>query len=198
MEPAILQTCKEIYREGNSILYAKNVFAISKPEQMFKLSAQIGLANSKLIRTLHLRVPYMTKLLPWLQLLSMVAGQAGGLRHLELHWGVSIEFTWDTPRGARERGWGDSLDFVRALGRIEGLERLVIKGYYAKNWQVYLSERLGIQVHAICGDCVEECRMTERDLSEEEVENRKFIRENNDRELRAFREYQRGTEDLIP
>lgn len=37
-------------------------------------------------------------------------------------------------RGAKERGLGDNLDFVRLLGNIQGLEKLVIEGYYAKNW----------------------------------------------------------------
>ena len=38
-------------------------------------------------------------------------------------------------RGAKERGLGDDLDFVRLLGNIQGLEKLVIEGYYAKNGQ---------------------------------------------------------------
>jgi hypothetical protein len=63
---------------------------------------------------------------------------------------VDCEFSWQLRRGARERGLGDNLDFVHALGKIRGLEKLVISGYYAKNWAAYLEERMGVQVRAIC------------------------------------------------
>jgi len=79
MEPGILQTCKQIYREANSILYSQNVFAISEPEQMFRLILEIGLVNLKLIKTLHIWVPYMATLSPWLQLLHILAEEASGL-----------------------------------------------------------------------------------------------------------------------
>lgn len=46
---------------------------------------------------------------------------------------MDCEFPWQLRRGARERGLGDNLDVVRVLGKIQGLEKLVIKGYYAKN-----------------------------------------------------------------
>ena len=127
-----------------------------------------------------------------------VAKQASGLRDVELRWGADTEFFRHCERGAMERGLGDNLDFVRALGKIQGLEKLVIKGYYAKNWQAYLSKTMGIQVHAICGDCREEYHPTEGDLDKEALEDLKFICELNERELRVFREYQQGTEDLIP
>jgi len=35
-------------------------------------------------------------------------------------------------------------------------------------------------------------------MNDEELQNEKLIREMNERELQAFREYQQGTEDLIP
>lgn len=149
MEPGILQTCKQIYHEANSILYSQNVFAISEPEEMFRFIVQIGLANLKLVKTLHIWVPWMAELSPWLQLLYILAEEASGLRYLELGWGADCEFLWQLGPGARERGLGDNLDFVRALGKIQGLEKLVINGYYAKNWPAYLEERMGVQVRAM-------------------------------------------------
>jgi hypothetical protein len=193
MEPSILQTCKQIYGEGNLMLYSQNVFQFIEPKQMFQLSAQIGLANLKLIRRLQICVTYFTSLPPWLQLLSMLARQATGLRHIELIWDLHIEF----PCSIWHRGFGDNVDFVRALGTIQGLEKLVIKGYYAKNWPAYLSERMGVQVEAICGDCRDEPKLS-GDPNDEELQNAKFIRELNERELTAFKKFQEGTEDLIP
>jgi hypothetical protein len=198
MEPGILQTCKQIYHEANSILYSQNVFRICEPEEMFRLIVQIGLVNSKLVKTLDIWVPWMAKLSPWRQLLYILAEEASGLLYITIGWGAECEFPWGLERGARERGLGDNLDFVRALGKIQGLEKLVIEGYYAKNWPAYLEERMGVQVRAICGHCREERELKEGDLNDEELSVEKLIRETNEEELRTFREYQQGTEDLIP
>lgn len=198
MEPGILQTCKQIYHEANSILYSQNVFAISEPEQMFRLIEQIGLVNLKLVKTLHIWVPWMAELFPWLQLLYILAEEASGLRCIELGWGANCEFPWQLRRGARERGLGDNLDFVRALGKIRELEKLVIEGYYAKRWPAYLEERMGVRVRAICGHCREEPELKEGDLNDEELKFDKLMHEMNEKELQRFKEYQQGTEDLIP
>lgn len=93
---------------------------------------------------------------------------------------------------------GDSLDFVRAPGKIQGLEKLVIEGYYAKNWPVYLEGRIGVRVRAIRGHCREERELGEKELNDEESEDKKFIREINEKKLQTFKKYQQGTEDLIP
>ena len=93
---------------------------------------------------------------------------------------------------------GDNLDFVRALGKFQGLEKLVIEGYYAKNWPACLEERVGVQMRAICGHCREERELKEGGLNDEELSFEKLIRGTNEKELQTFREYQQGTEDLIP
>lgn len=85
---------------------------------------------------------------------------------------------------------GDNLDFVRALRKIQGLEKLVIKGYYAENWPAYLDERMGVRVRAICGHCREGRELREGDLKDEELEDEKFRHEMNEKELQIFREYQ--------
>ncbi len=84
MKPEILQTCKQIYHEANSILYLQNIFAISEPEQIFWLIVQIGLANFKLIKTLHIWVSWMAELSSWLQLLYILAEKASELQCIEL------------------------------------------------------------------------------------------------------------------
>ena len=134
MEPGILQTCKQVYHEANSILYSQNVFHMSEPKQMFRLIMQIGPVNFKLIKTLHIWVPWMAELSPWLQILHILAKEASGLRYIELGWGANCEFPWHLERGATERGLGDNLDFERPLGKIQEVEKRVIEGYYAKNW----------------------------------------------------------------
>ena len=84
MELGILQTCKQIHDEANSILYLQNVFATSEHEEMLRRIVQIGLVNLKLVNTLHIWVPWMTELSPWLQLLYILAEEASGLRCIEL------------------------------------------------------------------------------------------------------------------
>jgi hypothetical protein len=91
----------------------------------------------------------------------------------------------------------DNLDFVRALGMIRGLKKLVISGYYAKNWPAYLEERMGVRVRAICGHCREERELKEGDLNDEELKIEKLIRETNEKELQTFMEYQQGTEVMM-
>lgn len=77
---------------------------------------------------------------------------------------------------------GDDLDFVRALGKIQGLEKLMISGYYAKHWLLYL-ERIGIHIRAIHRHCLKESKLKEEDIDNKELENKTFICEINKREL---------------
>ena len=86
------------------------------------------------MKTLHIGVPWMANVAPWLRILRVLAQKATGLRSFKLGWGANCGFPWHVERGAKERGLGDNLDFVRLLGNIQGLEKLVIEGYYAKNW----------------------------------------------------------------
>jgi hypothetical protein len=95
---------------------------------------------------------------------------------------------------------GDNLLFVRALGKIQGLEELVIEGYYAKNWLSYLEERMGVRVQAICGwyYTKEGILKAERSLEGMFTTNCNYARKHNERQLKLFTEYQQGTENLIP
>ncbi|KAJ5552380.1 hypothetical protein N7494_001758 [Penicillium frequentans] len=191
MEPAILRTCKQIYNEAISILYSGNVFNLSEPKQMFRLMTQIGPTKVKLLRSLDMWIPWMADLLPWLTLLNALSKEATGLKHIELGWGADSEFPWMLKRGAKERGLGDNVFFIRALAKIQGLENIHIKGHYAKPWPSYLMAKTGAQVHAECG----QYHQQEVDDDAEDIQ---FIQELNKRNLLNFREYQEGTEDLVP
>jgi hypothetical protein len=68
---------------------------------------------------------------------------------------------------------GDNLDFVRGLGKIRELEKLVISGYYAKQWPAYLEERMGVRVQAIRGHCREERELKEGGQNHEESQREK-------------------------
>ena len=58
---------------------------------MFRFIVQVGLVNFKLVKTLHIWVPWMAKLAPWLQLLHILA-EASGLRSIEPGWGANCDF----------------------------------------------------------------------------------------------------------
>jgi hypothetical protein len=196
LETAILQTCKQINHEANPVLYSQNVFAIVNPEEIFRLIQQIGPVKFKLIRTLDILVPWMAEPPPWLRLLPVLAEDANGLRDIKLTWDAidQSEYRWRFKQGVSERGLGDNLDFVRALGKIKGLEKLVIEGCYAKNWPAYLEERMGVRVQTI-DQRRDEHEMRLKGAPEHRI---KSVREANEKRLRELREYQRGTEGLIP
>lgn len=199
METEILQTCKQIYHEAIPMLYSQNVFSISEPEQMSELIAQIGLVNFKLVKTLDIWVSWDAELSPCLQLLHILAEEASGLRYITIGWGAYESPPWQLGSGTGGRGLGDNVDFVRALGKIQGLEELVLAGWYAKNWPAYLEERMGVRVRATWGYYPKKLQLKEGDLNDEELRMENlWIRESDEAELQTFREYQQGTEDLIP
>ncbi|KAJ8112759.1 hypothetical protein OPT61_g4950 [Boeremia exigua] len=185
MEPALLRTCKQVYKEANPMLYSHNVFSISEPQQMTGLIRQIRFHNLSLIKSLHIWVPHMATPLPWIQLLQTLADNAHGLRRIELAWGAVLD-----EGGSGSRGLGSDLDFVRALGQLRGLKELVISGFYARNWPTYLSETLGVQVKAMCGHGFEVNDSGSQELS--------YLENESVEELRNFKRYQQGTEVLIP
>jgi hypothetical protein len=203
IEPAILQTCKKIYHEANPILYSQNVFEIENTEETFKFIKQIGFVNFKLIKKLEIWVQSCAKLSSWLGLLYLLAKEASGLRCIRLCWAANLRDQRIYPRYLEREAWdwrrglGDNLLFVRTLGEIQGLEELVIEGYYAKNWPSYLEERMGVRVQAICG-----WYYTKEGIHWQEYvskyETRISASEHNELQLELFAEYQQGTENLIP
>jgi hypothetical protein len=74
------------------------------------------------------------------------------------------------------------------------LETLEVSGYYAKAWPAFLEERMDVRVIAKSGHYFEFREGPKAEGSEDE----KVAREYNEKELRLFRDYQQGTENLIP
>ncbi len=139
----------------------------------------------------------MTELSLWLQLLYILAEKASELQCIELAWGANCEFFWHLEWGVKKRGLSDNLNFVHVLKKIQELKKLVIKGYYAKNWPAYLKKRMSVQVQAICNHSCEKHELKKRGLNNEELRVEKLICEMNEKKLQTFEKYQQGTEDLI-
>jgi hypothetical protein len=197
MEPALLQTCKQIRNEANAILYSQNVFKTSGPGELFRLLKQIGPTNFKLIRKLRVWVNDKAEPQPWLRVFCMLA-EKGGVRSLELGWGASTDYTWLWTRGSQERGLGDNLELVRALGRIPGLESLAIHGFYAKHWPAFLQEQTGARVQAVGGLQMDEPIWNGKSSGEDHQADIEFVRTINATQLETFKLYQEGIDDLVP
>ncbi|OIW30197.1 hypothetical protein CONLIGDRAFT_548742, partial [Coniochaeta ligniaria NRRL 30616] len=194
MEPAILGTCRQIYQEATPVLYSGNVFVVNAPEQMFRLMAQIGPANTKLVKSLELWVPLTADLTAWLRLLDALSKEATGLKSIKIGWGADTKFPWMLQKGAKERGLGDNVLFVRAFAKIRGLEKIHLNGLYAKRWPSYLEEATGAHVRADRGPHLELGAFQYLEVTE----RAEFVRELKQDLLRDFEKYQKGTEDIIP
>ncbi|KAF2871087.1 hypothetical protein BDV95DRAFT_607369 [Massariosphaeria phaeospora] len=168
LEPAILRTCKQIYKEARSVLYSRNAFIIAKPREahytIMKCMERDALSS---IKTMHLWVSYASQSAPdyvpvyanaaekhqWFKLLKTIRNKATGLRHLEIALDANIEAAWS-------RGWasaacrghlGGKSMFKHVLRKIQGLESFVLRGYYAKDWPEYFEEHVGIPVQGVRG-----------------------------------------------
>jgi hypothetical protein len=191
MEPAILRTCRRIYAEAAPRLYAMNVFAINAPDQLVSLFDQVDLAHFHLIRSLDIFVPCWTPVEPWIPMFSLLSQHAAGLRSIVIKWNSDIDYVQKHERGCRGSGLGDDVSFVRALASVRGLDKLVIKGFFATHWPAYLSASIGIQVQDLPGNCYEPPENATSWICE--------IADNiNEQGLLDFVEYQKGTEGLWP
>lgn len=142
MEPAVLQTCKQIYREAVPILYSRNVFRFNSTNLILRLMAQIGPTNTKLIRSLDIYVPPNADKDSWLNLLHILPEATTGLKSVVVSWwGEGIARPW-------EQSLGKDIAFAQALARLSkvGVEKLKIKGYYAKPWPAYFRDKFGASV----------------------------------------------------
>ena len=145
--PSILRTCKQINQEASPILYSKNTFSISYPQKTFFWLLEIGRANIKLLNTINILVDsvmntkdthtYCVKETAfWYKVLDLLAQEATGLRHVEIHWAPSFQV------GEA----GKDLRFVRELAKIQGLKSMVVDGYYGMHWPRYLTKKMGVTV----------------------------------------------------
>ena len=168
---SVLRTCKQIHQEASPILYSQNIFALTWPDQICKWLTQIGRANIKLLKTIHILVlpkwneeeEYFARTTGcWYKVLDLLAQEATGLRHILIYWSASF----------RPGDYGKDLRFVRELAKIQGLQSMVVDGFYGMHWPRYLTEKMGVTV-------------VETNL----INKRSPLR---------MRIWQEGTEDLIP
>jgi hypothetical protein len=176
MEPDLLAVCKQIHYEASSILYTENIFSVINPAHYIPFLARIGPVHIKELKTLEISVPgARQKKGKWIPLLEQLAQEAESLRDIKICFNAE-ETVWGLG------GWGKDVDFVRALGKIGGLEKLELKGYYAKRWPEYLEEKTGAVVVAKPG------------FYEEGVGDEQEMEE----KLASFIQYQRGAGDIVP
>lgn len=167
--PSILRTCKQVHNEASSVLYSKNTFLVAEPEKTLKWFQRIGRINIKRLNSIRIFVDpvYFTtnplfntrsESVFWYKLLEHLAREATGLRYTYIYWDT---YAWP------HCGAGKDLRFVRELAKIQGLQSMVVNGFYAIHWPGFLAEKMGVQVQ-------------EKERSQ------------------SLRNYQRGTENLIP
>ncbi len=184
MEPAVLQTCKQIYLEAVPILYSRNVFRFNHPDLMLRLMVQIGHTNKKLIQSLDIYVPPDADKGSWLNLLRILPEATTGLKSVVVRWwGEGV----DGPRG---RSLGKDIAFARALAGLSkvGVMKLRIEGYYAKPWPAYFRDKFEARV-------VEDEDGRPRPPKDDDDD---WMRKLNEGTLKDFRRYQNGTELLNP
>ncbi|KAI0105692.1 hypothetical protein GGR51DRAFT_548941 [Nemania sp. FL0031] len=182
---AILQTCKQIYREAVPILYSRNVFQFLDPDLMLRLMDQIGPTNTKLIRSLDIIVPPNADKDSWLNLFYILPKATTGLKSVVVKWWGEGEYepNW-------EKDPGMDVAFAQALARLStvGLEKLRIEGHYAKPWPAYFRDRFGARVV----EAEDGCPRPPRDDDDD------WMRELAAEILEDFRKYQDGTDLLNP
>lgn len=183
MEPSVLQTCKQIHLEAIPILYSRNVFRLIHPDLMWRLMAQIGHTNTKLIQSLDIYVPPEADKGAWLNLLRVLPTATTGLKSMEVRWWGERHETW-------ERSLGKDIAFAQALAGLSklGMEKLRIKGYYAKPWPAYFRDKFGARVLEAEDGCPHPPKEDDDD----------WMRQLNRDTLEDFLTYQNGTELLNP
>ncbi|RDW86531.1 uncharacterized protein DSM5745_03173 [Aspergillus mulundensis] len=185
LHTAILRTCKQIHSEAAVHLYRDNSFMVPSPIYMLRFFKQVGATNTKHLKKLSLTIQWNAdrELKFWLLFLKKLAKDASGLETLTVVWIANTLSSEPLSRGARGRGLGDNVTFVRALARVKQVTRLNIFGFYAKNWLTYLKREMegaGVQVQeAGQFGAVVHCDLVELLFS-------------------RVREFQEGTEDIWP
>lgn len=183
--PSLLRICKQVHNEASPILYGENNFIVHYPKEFLDWVKVIGPENVRRLKRLWLFVraicfrsdncynpqsflwdvwcdTYSREL--WCGLLKTLAHTATGLRYLHVYWHSEELF--------ENYGAGTDVPFVRELACIQGLDEMVIDGFFAKRWPEYLQQKLGKPV------------WNENGISQSQ--------------LQRLRKYQRGTENLIP
>jgi len=179
LHPAILLTCKQIHNEASPILYSENEWYIGKPPPYLKIFDHIGPTHMKQIKTMRISVETDDPTIrseTWISFLNTLVREATGLRNLHLIRYVTQNLDTEEEvhgHGPKERG---NIEFVRALGTIQGLQTMVLEGYYGQRWPGYLEDKMGVFVQTRPGY--------------------RWNGSPQDWEVRRLALYQRGTDDM--
>lgn len=138
--------------------YSANTFRIENASEAFRWLSKLGSKNRAALTTLSLHVGawyrHEQKAWRWLFLFLAKPANFPNLRRLEVSWEAEV-----TPDAAvSRRNWGETMAerivlqgggrdvvAVRALGRMQHLESLIIGGYFAVDWLQYLQDQ-GVKV----------------------------------------------------
>jgi hypothetical protein len=176
--PAILRTNKQICSEALPILYSENEFMADRAQRFLAWLQQIG-PNIKLLKSLRI-FPHAVYSESGKNFLGPQDPDYSGPVWCKLLNRLAADATdlervyvyLDAEVSMGHYGAGKDLNFVRALGRMKVSEKMEITGYFAVEWPRYLERKLGMPV------------WNEQSQSQDE--------------LRWLREYQQGTQNLIP
>jgi hypothetical protein len=142
---------QSIHHQASPAYYSENTFMLDDPSFALRWLEQIGQDNIKHLAKLRIFPSAVYNLGPypsfsgapasgpkWCELFDTLANKAIGLREIYIY--------WDAEPTCWHFGGGFDVDVVRALARIQGLQKLEIAGFFAKEWPAYLEGKLGMKV----------------------------------------------------
>lgn len=154
LSPAILRTCKVVYKEAADVLYTENKFNLGKRtgcRQAWEVSRffmQIGPARTSTIRELNLSIitesPGSEEL--WLRIMKQLIPSVTGLKTLRIRFPSQVESTllyssdYDIPDV--RPGLGFEPRIAKLLSSIGQLETMQLSGDFDKDWLGYFARRL--------------------------------------------------------
>lgn len=152
----LIRDPQSIRRKASPAFYSENTFTIDDPSWALTWLDRISRDNVKHLAKLRIlfsgvynfgRHPDICGRPPtglkWCELFDKLASEAMGLRDVYIY--------WDAEPCIWHFGGGYDVDVVRALARINGLHKLEIDGFFAKEWPAYLEEKVGMKVWEVQG-----------------------------------------------
>lgn len=144
IHPAILRVCKQCYTEGHQILYRENSFLGRKASFVKAVFDKFGDANLRFVRDVHLNVELLgsdrLETSDWTQVLERFATRLTTLRQLHVRFALKdvVQATNSVSAEADQH----TVEVLRSLARIQQLDKLEVRGYYATHWIEYLQRSL--------------------------------------------------------
>ncbi|KAH7169118.1 hypothetical protein DER46DRAFT_251663 [Fusarium sp. MPI-SDFR-AT-0072] len=153
MEPAILQTCNQIYNEAVPILYSQNIFRINVASCMSRFMDQIGQTNTRMIQHLDIYMPPNCGKSSWMHLFHILPEATLGLKSVVVRWRGIYNNLW-------EENLGTDIAFAQVLAGLSklGIERPRLEGPPNKCWPAYFRDKFGVQVVEVEDGCLRPLR----------------------------------------